>query len=113
RALAQLGLTIPALDAWRVCLERADTARAQFEEALWFALAHGDAHTTVDFHHRYRVRFPDGGDPQLEIAFAAQRDLAQRLLEAGPRLSLPLHALPSSTATGHAERSRRPLRSAS
>lgn len=95
RALAQLGLTIPALDAWRVCLEHADTARAQFEEALWFALAHGDAHTTVDFHHRYRVRFPDGGDPQLEIAFAAQRDLAQRLLEVWPRLSLPLHSLPS------------------
>jgi tetratricopeptide (TPR) repeat protein len=95
RAFAKVGLAIPALDAWRACLERPDTSRGQFEEALWFALAHGDAHTTLDFHRRYRLRFPEGGDPQLELAFTTQRDLAQRLLEAWPRLSLPLRSLPS------------------
>jgi tetratricopeptide (TPR) repeat protein len=95
RALAKVGLTIPALDAWRARLERTDASREEFEEALWFTLAHGDSQTTLDFHHRYRLRFPEGGDPQLEIAFTAQRDLAQRLLEAWPRLNLSLRSLPS------------------
>jgi protein O-mannosyl-transferase len=95
RALAKVGLTIPALDAWRLCLASTDASREQFEEALWFALAHADSETTADFHRLYRLRFSDAGDPQLEFAFAAQRDLAQRLLAAWPRLGLPLRSLPS------------------
>lgn len=95
RAFAKVGLAVPALEAWRACLEGPDASREQFEEALWFAMAHGNSQTTVDFHHRYRLRFPDGGDPQLEIAFAAQRDLSQRLLEAWPHFNLTLRSLPS------------------
>lgn len=95
RAFAKVGLTIPALSAWRTCLEHSEASREQFEEALWFALAHGDSDTIADFHRRYRLRFPDASNPQLEIAFDTQRDLAQRLLAAWPRLGLTLRPLPS------------------
>src|SRR6478736_2790596 len=95
RALAKIGLTIPTLSAWRACLDRPDATREQSEEALWFALAHGDWDTMADFHRRYRQRFPDAGNSQLEFAFETQRDLAERLLTAWPRIGLTLLALPS------------------
>lgn len=94
RAFARVGLTIPALDAWRASLERSGASRQEFEEALWFALAQGDSDTIADFERGYRRRFPDGGDPQLQIALVTQRDLAQRLLQAWPRLGLSLRSLP-------------------
>jgi tetratricopeptide (TPR) repeat protein len=95
RSLAKVGLTVQALSAWRDGLASPDATREQFEEGLWFALAQGDPSTVEDFHRRYRLRFADAGNPQLELAYEAQRDLAQRLLDAWPRLGLSLRALPS------------------
>jgi len=94
RSFAKLGLTIPALNAWRACLERPNATREEFEEALWFALAHADSETTADFERRFRLRFPEQGSAQLELAFAEQRELARRLLAAWPRLGLTFQALP-------------------
>ncbi|MEI9935899.1 MAG: hypothetical protein WDO69_01615 [Pseudomonadota bacterium] len=94
RLLAKVGLIEPALKAWRKCLLSPDASRAEFEEGLWFALAQGDATTVEDFHRQYRLRFAEGGNPQLEFAYQAQRDLVQRLLSAWPRLGLTLRSLP-------------------
>jgi len=95
RAWAKVGLTLPALDAWRECLARPDASREQFEDGLWFALAQGDPSSVADFHRQYRLRFGEGGDPQLQIAYEAERELVRRLLSAWPRLGLPLRSLPS------------------
>lgn len=94
RSLAQVGLTVQALDAWRECLVDPHATRAEFEEALWFALAQGNPKTVEDFHHRYQLGFAQGGDPQLQVAYQAQGELAQRLLFAWPRLGLTLRTLP-------------------
>ncbi|HEY0465580.1 MAG TPA: hypothetical protein VGC79_15305, partial [Polyangiaceae bacterium] len=95
RSLAQVGLTVAALSAWQECFAGADASREQFEEALWFALAHGDPKIVADFHQQYRLRFPEGGNPQLELAYETQDELARRLLAAWPRLGLTLRSLPS------------------
>ncbi|MEI9948073.1 MAG: hypothetical protein WDO74_03630 [Pseudomonadota bacterium] len=95
RLLAKVGLTTRALKAWRACLISPDASREEFEEGLWFALAQGDPISVEDSHRQYRLRFAEGGNPQLELAYQAQRDLVQRLLAAWPRLGLTLRSLPS------------------
>jgi tetratricopeptide (TPR) repeat protein len=95
KALAKVGLTARALRAWRQCLISPDASRGQFEEALGLALLQGDSNTVEDFHRQYRLRFGEGGNPQLELAYETQRDLVRRLLAAWPRLGLTLRLLPS------------------
>ena len=95
KSLAQVGLTVQALDAWRECLSGPQATRAQFEEALWFALAQGDPNTVEDFYRRYQLSFADAGNPELQVAYEAQGELTRRLLSAWPRLGLTLRSLPS------------------
>jgi protein O-mannosyl-transferase len=95
KSLAKLGLTVPALNAWRQSLAAPGASREQFEEALWFALAHGDPSTVADFYRQYRLRYGSVGDPQLQVAYEAAEELVRRLLGAWPRLGLPLRSLPS------------------
>jgi len=88
RLLAKLGLAADALTAWRSAVASPTISRADFEEAVWFALRQGDADSSEQLYREYRARFASPPNEQLALVYDTHLDLVHRLRDAWPSLGL-------------------------